>query len=1858
MANKVSILLEARDINASSTLAKVNGALGSMEKSLKGGVRGVLDDIAGAAPGLGALGVAATGVGVAVAAWKLGSGAVELAKLGAESQRTETAFRSLAAQSGESANAMLSSMQQASRGAISNSALMLSANRAMVLGVADNADEMSQLIGVAIAKGQQLGVGAEQAFGDLVAGIGRMSPLILDNLGIVTGGEKTFNDYAASIGKTAAQLSDAERKQALLNKVLADMPSGGVVDDATSAFGRMDASITNAKEALGRLFAPAVAAGANALASGINAVADGIDRLNQPPPHNPAGDPELVNSMQEQKQLLQEMIQLRDRFDWSQPAMLAPKFQDMGIATQDDVLVHIAEISKEIASAQDQLAGIIMNRTSPAMKTLGMDVQGAAEAQRVSIQQATNAILQQAQAIESAKAAASQNSPTGMIDPSFVTNLTALGDALRAGIVDGATYTQTVGTLAGALGQNNAQSILAAQAIAELTRHYNDGKITLEVYQNAVEASIRSIGELTDAKAGLRVALDLTGGRLRAIVADFAAANQAAAATTETVRHSIAALGALSNMQSRMMKEARTGLALAPQHDFGKSFDAIGPLSDVGKLQSAIDGLKGSVASTASQIVGTKGADAALAYYNQQVAAIEKQGKAWLDTNQDIDAITNILLPGFNQQLSAGAKEMYGLGKRTAGVRGGVNDITSALNSMAQAQVPTLGATGALNWLNQATTEVNAQVAAWKQAGYSQKQITDVLLPSYLSQLRKANGELGNMDERMKSIKSKTSSVLSGALSDIGGVDLGKILPHQDSVSEDARRLADVAVKGFESPWAEYLQNKYPQLIGEVFKNTGDVKGAAANILKDFQDGLRPELLDKDRAKELVKRAILGDQNMKALSDEIAKELSAEMSGVSLADAKASAEKALGGSAGDGKGKMELSVLPRLDMGEFPGRSEVLKLFGDSGVPTVNNPLSVPVSLDTSTLPTPSAPLDIPIAVDESMLPTVSNPISLPVALDTSALPTASNPLSVPVALDTSALPTASSPVSVPVVLDTTSVDPTLIQSLIGAVSVKATINEMTVAEGIEKPTVTGLVGVIDRVERRTTDAAPQLGEIGLANVISVDINGVINSIGLSPTAIKPEITGLTGVIGNVQVRLASADAPALGEIGLAKATTIDVDVAGVITSISQSAALVIPTLRLDATIATLAMGEDARAITEVPRSLTGILSSVTLSEKAQGVLSFLYQLVGEINPVLKPGAVLPSVHLVGDVDSLGIPATAVKPEVTGLTGVISSVAVRLASSDAPALGQIGFAETAKVNVEGVINTVSTNAALVVPALRLGGMIDFVGISTQIINPPVDGLTGVIRNLEVDLASDETPQLGDIGKTAQPLSVPVMAQATSFSYAPGMVIPTLSVGAKIDSIGLPPTTIIPTIDISSLAGLSGKISQINVDENTVNPTITGLVGVLARVTWQAGDTTVVDVSGRIVAVALSPSTVLPSVNDLSGIVSSLSLLDGITVPADATVTGVVMGDGVIAPPVKTQGVVSNVQIATGITPPSITASGIVSSVTTDPTLTVPSVSGMAGTIDNVFLSPTASLPAVTGLSGTISNVSIDEQAKPPSISAGGIVASTVIDPTLSIPSVQMGGIVGSVEVSPQATPPAITGLTGTISSVTLAENATLPPVVMPKPVKVDLLANGPQETPRIDQLTGMIGTVTVSPDAVLPAVTGLTGTINTVTVELASAVPSLTDIGQGAQLPTVGVQGSITSVTQSPDVLLPAVRMGAMIDSIGMAPTAILPNVTIQPVLDVQTGIDGYIAAGFWITASIHQGIIDYGLPSAIETELLKAGPGALDAGQQSGAQYARGFIDSFGGSVPGSVLAILATLIAPLVSAKQQQQKTRTGAN
>jgi hypothetical protein len=236
-----------------------------------------------------------------------------------------------------------------------------------------------------------------------------------------------------------------------------------------------------------------------------------------------------------------------------------------------------------------------------------------------------------------------------------------------------------------------------------------------------------------------------------------------------------------------------------------------------------------------------------------------------------------------------------------------------AILGMAASAYASLGAAGAIDMAERLSGELGVQARLWQDQGHSADEIANVLIPGWLSQQRDVTREMGRTSSVVEKVNkeytdllSKVQGILSGGLDPGVGVNPDDFLPRTDAINEDARRLADIAVNGFKSPWVEYFRTEHPALFAQYFSGAlggGDIQAQAAQLLKDFQDGLRPDLLDKDRAKDLVRRLITGEANMAALAGEIAAELAAEM-GISTGAALSAAKSALGvgGEGGGGAG--------------------------------------------------------------------------------------------------------------------------------------------------------------------------------------------------------------------------------------------------------------------------------------------------------------------------------------------------------------------------------------------------------------------------------------------------------------------------------------------------------------------------------------------------------------------------------------------------------------------------------------------------------------------------------------------------------------------------------------------------------------------------------------------------------------------------------------------------------------------------------------------------------------------------------------------------------------------------------------------
>ena len=264
-------------------VAKLMAVFDADTKGLQNGVNSANQEVKGATNNMGLLGKAAKSAavaGLAVAAAKGAQMAYEFGKAGAQINRLETSFAQLASASGESSDEILSSLQRASSGTVDQASLILSANRAIMLGLGADAEKMGDLMEVARFRGRAMGLTTQQAFNDIVTGVGRMSPMILDNLGIVVDSEAAYIEYATALGTTASELSEVQKKQALLNTVLETgkkqiNDAGGLADDSADAYEHFEASIKTLGSSITK-----VGDEAGAISVAVDGLADGVDWVN------------------------------------------------------------------------------------------------------------------------------------------------------------------------------------------------------------------------------------------------------------------------------------------------------------------------------------------------------------------------------------------------------------------------------------------------------------------------------------------------------------------------------------------------------------------------------------------------------------------------------------------------------------------------------------------------------------------------------------------------------------------------------------------------------------------------------------------------------------------------------------------------------------------------------------------------------------------------------------------------------------------------------------------------------------------------------------------------------------------------------------------------------------------------------------------------------------------------------------------------------------------------------------------------------------------------------------------------------------------------------------------------------------------------------------------------------------------------------------------------------------------------------------------------------------------------------------------------------------------------------------------
>jgi len=179
---------------------------------------------------------------------QLAEASLEIGLLGTRIDSLRESFQTTSTSVGQDADAMLEALEKSARGQINSIDLITSANRAMLLGVATSAEEMAKLMEIAEVRGSAMGLTLNQAFNDIVTGIGRGSALILDNLGIVVDLEKAYRRFAEQNGRTVSSLTDLEQKQLIVNEVIKQSESlvaGADFSKLTSEFEKAQAQAEN-----------------------------------------------------------------------------------------------------------------------------------------------------------------------------------------------------------------------------------------------------------------------------------------------------------------------------------------------------------------------------------------------------------------------------------------------------------------------------------------------------------------------------------------------------------------------------------------------------------------------------------------------------------------------------------------------------------------------------------------------------------------------------------------------------------------------------------------------------------------------------------------------------------------------------------------------------------------------------------------------------------------------------------------------------------------------------------------------------------------------------------------------------------------------------------------------------------------------------------------------------------------------------------------------------------------------------------------------------------------------------------------------------------------------------------------------------------------------------------------------------------------------------------------------------------------------------------------------------------------------------------------------------------------------------
>ena len=203
--------------------------------------------------------------GIAVGATAIAGLAAGMTKLAIDAaplQGIKAAFEGITEASGVASDEMLAALKESSAGMMTNKAAMEAYNLAAMLVGETFANDLPNAMGFLTKVSAATGESMDFMMTSLVRGVGRLSPMILDNLGIQVDLTKAYEDHAAQLGITTDEMTKAQQQTALMNQVMvllekntAAMPE--VTGTAAAAMGSLKAQLQDTKDEIGLALLPA-----------------------------------------------------------------------------------------------------------------------------------------------------------------------------------------------------------------------------------------------------------------------------------------------------------------------------------------------------------------------------------------------------------------------------------------------------------------------------------------------------------------------------------------------------------------------------------------------------------------------------------------------------------------------------------------------------------------------------------------------------------------------------------------------------------------------------------------------------------------------------------------------------------------------------------------------------------------------------------------------------------------------------------------------------------------------------------------------------------------------------------------------------------------------------------------------------------------------------------------------------------------------------------------------------------------------------------------------------------------------------------------------------------------------------------------------------------------------------------------------------------------------------------------------------------------------------------------------------------------------------------------------------------------